>query len=106
MSAPLFAYIDPGTGSALLYLISGLVVSAYFAVRSLYLRLREVAARGRTRYDRCTVAIHGEDPRYEITFVPVIRCLAERGIDVTYFTMYHRDESFEPLPSGVKHRAI
>jgi hypothetical protein len=105
-SAPLFAYIDPGTGSALLYLVSGLVVSLYFAVRGLYLRLREIAARGRARYERCQLAVHGEDPRYEITFLPVIRCLAERGVDVTYLTMYNRDETFEPLPASVKHRAI
>lgn len=103
---PVFAYIDPGTGSALVYVISGIVLSVYFAIRGLYLRLREVAARGGARYERCCVAVHGEDPRYEITFLPVIRSLAERGVDVTYFTMYDRDDSFESLPQGVKHRSI
>jgi hypothetical protein len=103
---PVFAYIDPGTGSALVYVISGVIVSLYFAIRGLYLRLRELMARGGARYDRCCVAIHGEDPRYEITFLPVIHCLVKRGVDVTYFTMYDRDESFEPLPPGVKHRSI
>jgi hypothetical protein len=103
---PVFAYIDPGTGSALVYVISGLIISLYFAIRGLYLRIREAVARGGARYERCCIAIHGEDPRYEITFLPVIRCLAERGVDVTYFTMYVRDDSFEPLPAGVKHRSI
>lgn len=105
-SAPVFAYIDPGTGSALFYVISGVILSLYFAIRGLYLRLREAVARGGARYERCCVAIHGEAPRYEITFLPLIHCLAERGLDVTYFTMYERDDSFEPLPAGVKHRCI
>lgn len=103
---PVFAYIDPGTGSALVYVISGVVISLYFAMRGLYLRLREAVARGAARYEKCCIAIHGEDPRYEITFLPVIHCLAERGVDVTYFTMYERDDSFDPLPAGVKHRSI
>lgn len=105
-STPVLAYIDPGTGSALVYVISGVILSLYFAVRGLYLRLREAVARGGARYEKCCIAIHGEDPRYEHTFLPVIRCLAELGVDVTYFTMYDRDASFEPLPPGVKHRSI
>jgi hypothetical protein len=103
---PVFAYIDPGTGSALVYVISGIIISLYFAVRGLYLRLREAVARGGARYERCCIAIHGEDPRYEITFLPIIRCLVESGADVTYFTMYDRDGSFAPLPAGVKHHSI
>lgn len=103
---PVLAYIDPGTGSALVYVISGIIISLYFAIRGLYLRLREAVARGGVRYERCRVAIHGEDPRYEITFLPVIHCLAERGVDVTYFTMYDRSDAFTPLPPSVKHRSI
>lgn len=105
-SAPVLAYIDPGTGSALVYVISGALLSLYFAARRIGQRVRELVARGGARYEKCVVAIHGEDPRYEITFLPVIRCLAKRGIGVTYFTMYHRDDSFEPLPAGVKHLDI
>jgi hypothetical protein len=103
---PAEAYIDPGTGSALFYLITGLVVAVYFAVRGLYYRAIDFVFRIRHRDQRCEVAVHCEDPRYEITFLPVIKAMCARGLAPTLFTMYERDASFEPLPAGVVHRAI
>ena len=105
-AAPAAAYIDPGTGSALLYVVTGLVVAAFFALRGLYYRLVELVFRVRHKHQRCVVAIHCESPRYEITFLPVVRVLAAQGVEVTYFTMYERDGSFDPLPDGVVHREI
>ncbi len=100
------AYIDPGTGSALFYVVTGIVVSIYFGVRSLYYRIIELVFRVRHKDQRCEVALHCEDARYEITFLPVIRQLIERGIEPALFTMYERDDSYEPLPKGVVHRSI
>lgn len=100
------AYIDPGTGSAIFYVVSGIVVSIYFGIRGLYYRLVETAFRVRHKDQRCDLAIHCEDPRYEITFLPVLKALIERGIEPTFFTMYERDASFEPLPERVTHRSI
>jgi hypothetical protein len=62
--------------------------------------------RVRGRDSRCGVAVHCEDPRYEITFLPVLAALVERGIEATFFAMYERDASFPPLPAGVKCRTI
>jgi hypothetical protein len=100
------AYIDPGTGSALFYVVSGLVVSIYFGIRGLYYRLVEAVFRVRHKDQRCDLAIHCEDPRYEITFLPVLKALVERGVEPTFFTMYERNASFEPLPAKVTHRSI
>ena len=106
VAMPAWAYIDPGTGSALLYVISGIVVSIYFSARGLYYRALDLVLRVRFRDQSCGVAIHCEEPRYEITFLPVVRALLARGIEPTLFTMYQRDGSFEPLPGGVSHRPI
>ena len=103
---PAEAYIDPGTGSALFYVITGLVVAVYFGVRGLYYRAIDFVFRMRRHDQRCDVAVHCEDPRYEITFLPVIRAMCARGIKPTLFTMYERDASFEPLPAGVIQRSI
>lgn len=103
---PVLAYIDPGTGSALLYVITGVFVALYFAARGLYYRAVELLFRGRHKRQKCTLAIHCEDPRYEITFLPVLRILAQDQGDVTFFTMYPRDDSFEELPPGVAHCEI
>lgn len=101
-----YAYIDPGTGSALLYVVSGVVVSAYFGIRGVYHRLVELFFRVRFKYQNCEIAIHSEDPRYEITFLPIIEQLVQIGADITYFTMYERDNSFSALPLGVLHTSI
>jgi CDP-Glycerol:Poly(glycerophosphate) glycerophosphotransferase len=103
---PAAAYIDPGTGSALFYVVTGLVVSVYFAVRSLYYRAIDWFFRISRKDQRCEIAIHCEDPRYEITFLPIVRALDRRGIEVTLFTMYPRDASFDALPERAIHRAI
>jgi hypothetical protein len=100
------AYIDPGTGSALFYLITGVVVAIYFAIRGLYYRALDLMFRVRRRDQTCEVAIHCEAPRYEATLLPLAGSLAEIGIPSTFFTMYERDNSFEPLPAGVAHRSI
>ena len=106
LAQPASAYIDPGTGSALFYVISGIVVSVYFSIRSLYYRLVESIFRLRYKDQSCGIAIHCEDPRYEITFLPIIAALSRRGISSTFFTMYERGESFEHLPGGVVHKVI
>jgi hypothetical protein len=105
-ATPAAAYIDPGTGSALFYVVTGIVVSVYFGIRGLYYRVVELAFRVRHKDQRCRVAVHGEDPRYESTFLPLLRQLSALGVECTYFTMYERDSSYEPLPAGVAHRAI
>ncbi len=104
--SPAYAYIDPGTGSALLYLITGIALSVYFGARALYYRLGELAFRSKHKQQSCEIAIHSEDPRYEITFLPIINALAAEGTQVSYFTMYERDESFAALPEGTTHLAI
>jgi len=105
-AAPAAAYIDPGTGSALFYVITGILVSVYFAVRGLYYRVVEFLFRIRHKDQRCEVAIHCEDPRYEMCLMPVVRSLVQKGIEPTLFTMYERDATYEPLPAGVTHRPI
>jgi hypothetical protein len=100
------AYIDPGTGSALVYVVLALLVSAYFALRGLYYRVLELVLRSGFRYKRCELAVHSEHPRYETTFLPILRALSARGLRVTYFPMYERSELFEPLPSGVEYQPI
>lgn len=105
-ASPAYAYIDPGTGSAIFYVVTGVIVSLYFGARGLYYRALEFVFRARHGDQRCNLAIHSEDPRYEITFLPLLRELRQRGVDLTYFTMYERDGSYEPLPEGVAHKAI
>lgn len=104
--APARAYIDPGTGSALLYVVGALILSLYYAVRGIYYRVLELVSQVRMSDQKCSVAVHCEDPRYEITFLPVLRELVARGVSPTFFPMYERDGSFPPLPEGVAGQSI
>jgi hypothetical protein len=105
-SSTAHAYLDPGTGSALLYVVSGLVLSIYFAARGLYYKLRDRVFSVGVTAQKCELAIHSEDRRYETTFVPVLKALAERNVRASYFTMYERDASCEPLPDAIAHQVI
>lgn len=100
------AYLDPGTGSALVYVVSALVASTYFFLRGLYLRILELAFRGRFRAEKRDIILHSEVAHYESTFLPIIRALAKRKIPFAYVTMYERPASAEPLPPEASHRAI
>lgn len=100
------AYIDPGTGSALFYVVAGIVVSIYFAVRGAYYRLIDLLFRVRYRDQKCEIAVHCEEPRYEITFLPIIRKICASGTKVAFFTMYPRDDSYAALPEFVVHREL
>lgn len=106
LARPALAYIDPGTGSALVYVVTGVIVSAYFALRGLWYKLVELTFRVRFRAQKCRLAIHCEDARYESTFLPILRGLSARGIEATVFTMYERDAATAPLPPGTTHVAI
>ena len=106
LPAPAHAYIDPGTGSALVYIVTGIVLSVYFAARGLVFQLINFFSGRQAKREHSYIAIHSEDPRYEITFLPIIRQLAKRGVEHTYYTMYKRDPSFENLPEGCTHKEI
>jgi hypothetical protein len=106
LARPAQAYIDPGTGSALVYVVTGVIVSAYFALRGLWYKLVELAFRVRFRAQKCRLAIHCEDPRYESTFLPILRGLSGRDVEATVFTMYERGDGFEPLPRGMTYVPI
>lgn len=106
ISPPAHAYLDPGTGSALVYVVIGIVLSVYFLAIKLFNISVEFILRSRVRLDNTDLVLHSEDPRYEITFLPVINALASRGLSMTFFTMYPRGRSFEALPDVVKHHEI
>lgn len=103
---PVHAYIDPGTGSVLLYVITGTVASLFFAIKGLFYRVADLVSGRKIARDEAFVAIHSEDRRYENTFVPIMHELTKLGVPYTYYTMYERDERCLPLPEDAKHKAI
>lgn len=104
--APAYAYIDPGTGSALIYVIIGLVASAFYFFKGLFYKVIDLFSTRSFKREECNIAIHSEGKQYELVFLPIMKELSKLGLDYTYITMYERDEGFDPLPEDAKHIAI
>jgi hypothetical protein len=103
---PVYAYIDPGTGSTLVYIVTGIVVAVFFTAKGIFYKLIDFLSLKKNKQEECYIAIHSESPRYDITFLPIMRHLSRLNADYTYFTMYKRDGTFEELPKGAKHKEI
>ncbi len=80
-------YIDPGTGSMLFSLATGLLSAVWFGARKLYMNTKYFA-RGKTKTGdrKIPLAIYSDDKRYWQVFEPICRELNDRKFDVTYLT--------------------
>ena len=90
VSKPAYAYLDPGTGSMLLYAIVGIAASVLFWLRGFYyksLGLLFGGRFGRRRDDAASdLVIYSEGRQYWAIFAPVIRALEARGVRCAYLT--------------------
>lgn len=105
LPAAAHAYLDPGTGSLLVYALAGLATTAFFALRRLWYALRGGLA-GRFLGGQAPsapkglpdVVLHSEGGRYWQVFKPVIDALAARGASCAYV-------SPDPADPGLAYRA-
>jgi len=108
-----FAYLDPGTGSLLLYAIFGMAMTAAFALRNLWyaarsrISLRGAARRGAKGNALPDVVFQSEGGRYWQVFKPVVDALARAGVRCAYVTPDPADPAlslelpgFSPLRPG------
>jgi hypothetical protein len=105
-----FAYLDPGSGSALLYALVGLCISVIYFVKGLWLDVTLFFGRakgdGGLLETEADILFHSEGPQYDHVFFPVLSRFdgTER---IVYVTQYERPEaSFPRLPDFVSHFAI
>ncbi|HET7838616.1 MAG TPA: hypothetical protein VFL04_02565, partial [Rectinemataceae bacterium] len=83
------AYLDPGTGSLLLYALAGIATSLVLFLRGLWYSIRSrVLFRGAPAVSRSLpdIVFHSEGGKYWQVFQPVIAELDRRGIDCAYVT--------------------
>lgn len=91
-------YIDPGTGSMLFTIAVGLLGTAVFALRKLFLKLRFYTSGGKQKKDggeKEPIAIFAESKRYWNVFGPVCDELERRGHDAVYLTGSEDDPAFK-----------
>ena len=83
------AYIDPGTGSMLFTLVVGLLGAGYFALRSVWVKIKFFFSGGRASShtsDRNPYVIFSDDKRYWNVFKPICDEFERRGIKAAYWT--------------------
>jgi hypothetical protein len=88
-TVPLFAYLDPGTGSLLLYALVGIATTALFALRNLWYWAKGKAflpSAVAVSAELPEVVFHSEGGKYWQVFQPVLAALAQRGVSCAYVT--------------------
>jgi hypothetical protein len=104
-SAPAHAYLDPGTGSLLLYAIVGFAATFLFFVRGLYYKsLAFLFGRGGKNagsFGKAELVFYSEGKNYWNVFAPVIRALDSQGVKCAYLTSDDKDPGLEYASANV-----
>ncbi len=97
------AYIDPGTGSMLFTVLIGVVGTAAYSARMLYIKLRFKLSGGKIKEDddKIPFAIFSDDKRYWNIFEPICREMDKRGKDVLYLTLSNDDPALKNTYSHI-----
>ncbi|MDR0375802.1 MAG: CDP-glycerol glycerophosphotransferase family protein [Treponema sp.] len=86
---PATAYIDPGTGSMLFSLLTGLAVTAFFFVKNFAISLKSgLFSKGKVvaQAKKERFVIYSEGRQYWNVFKPILEALDKRGVDSAFYT--------------------
>lgn len=93
-----YAYLDPGTGSLLLYSLVGIATTLAFALKGVFYNLKEKLFNKdvkQTENYKFGIVFHSEGGKYFHVFQPIIEELCKRGVSSTYITPDEKDPAFE-----------
>lgn len=85
----MFLYIDPGTGSMLFSILIGIVSTAFFFGRQLFLKLKFIISGGKSEQisnTKVPLVIFSDHKRYWNVFKPICDELENRKINAVYWT--------------------
>ena len=89
---PAFAYLDPGSGNALVYLLVSLFGAVTYFLKSAFYRvLGFIRGEKIETQKNDEIVIFSEGKSYWLTFKPIIEEFIKRNIPFTYLTMDVRD---------------
>ncbi len=94
----MFLYLDPGTGSLLLYSLVGIATTLAFALKGLFYKLKErLFNKGSRQVEQSKFGIvfHSEGGKYFHVFQPIIEELCNRGLASAYITPDEKDPAFD-----------
>lgn len=101
---PVFAYIDPGTGSMIFSVVLGAVTTLIFVFNSLLLKIKMIIASGHSseKIKNEKIVLYSEGKQYYPVFKPILEEFEKRQIPVTFFTSDNEDPFFNEKYDYVK----
>ena len=102
-------YIDPGTGSMLFTILIGVLGTAAYLLRNVWLRLRFIltgGAKERQQEDRLPIAVFSDSKRYWNLFEPICDEFEKRGEKLEYMTASPDDPALKKSYEHVTCRFI
>lgn len=94
-------YIDPGTGSMLFTILIGVIGTAVYSLRMLFIKIHFKLSGGKATVNENKIpfVIFSDNKRYWSVFEPVCREMDKRGKDILYITASLDDPALEcPYP--------
>ncbi len=93
---PVLAYLDPGSGSILLYFLIGIFATLIYSIKNLYFKVKArlywIFSKNIVNLnDKKNIVFYSEGGRYWETFRPVIMHLSKMGIRCSYYTSDKND---------------
>jgi hypothetical protein len=102
-----FAYLDPGSGSAIVSVIVATVGSVWFSLKSLFYRLKGKAySDDSPKIDDKSIVVFSEGKAYWGTFSPLINELIKQKIPFRYFTLDMYDPALKIDSNYMKSKRI
>ena len=87
---PAHAYLDPGSGSILIYTLLGIFVTVIYALRGADYRVRQLVLGRVTKKEResaeAEIVFYSEGRNYWNVFAPIIKALDNKGVKCVYVT--------------------
>jgi CDP-glycerol glycerophosphotransferase (TagB/SpsB family) len=93
---PAFAYLDPGTGSMLVYFIMGVFATFLYFIKGSFYKVKALLTGGKVDKDLrdlgdAEVLFYSEGAHYWNVFLPVIEELEKKSIKTVYYTSGEND---------------
>jgi hypothetical protein len=98
-ACPAYAYLDPGSGSMLIYALFGILVTIVYALRGIVYRGRQLLMGGTMKsvgkIAEAELVFFSEGGKYWNVFAPIIEALDKKGIKCAYVTPDMHDEGLK-----------
>ena len=93
---PVYAYIDPGTGSMLFSVVLGVSATLFYIVSSFFIKIKQfIFVKNDLYKNNVPFVIYSEGNQYYTLFKPILDEFEKRQIFLHYYTSAENDKIFE-----------